>query len=175
MTRPTDAEVTNEIVQTHTRPFHIAQLFFQDAIANVSEGPSVSFNGSNFIGDTLEVRNVKFTEAGFQSAELTLYDYGSSAVSIVLNNQVAGRFCDLWLAYLKPDGQLANSPVLIIPGQLECREILDDRVVFDLNPRLSDTAFFPDVFVTKENGCTVLGKDGAVIYWGNDVFELTTE
>lgn len=175
MTRPVHASVESEVVKTHTRPFHLARLYFDNAIANVSEGPSVPYDGVNYIGDTLNVTNVVFDEKGFKSASLTLYDYGSSAISIVLNNQVARRPCDLLLAYADAAGVLVGTPALLVSGVLEYEDMTEDRVMFKVFSRSQSAMFFPDVYVTKDNGFTVLGKNGSVIYWGNDVYELTTE
>lgn len=175
MTRPVDVPIASEVTNTHTRPFHLARLFFKDAIANVSEGPSVPYDGVNYIGDTLKVSNIVFSEKGFDSAILTLYDYGSSAISIVLNNQIAGRSCELFLAYADEDGNLVGAPVMIVKGVLEYKDMTEDMVVLDLLQKSKSAVFFPDQYVTKENGFNVLGKNGSVIYWGNDVYELTTE
>lgn len=165
-------DVSTEIVKGHTRPCHIAEIGFDSQVYSyLSEGPSIDFNGNRYIGGTLEIRDISFSEKGFEKASMSLLDYGSSVISVALNNRIAGSPCTVYLAYQKDDGAI-TTPVELFSGFLEPDGIFDDRVQVELLQKGAKTRFFPNEFVDVDNGFNHSPKSGTVIVWGDEKIEL---
>jgi hypothetical protein len=179
MSRTVASNVQDEIVKQSVQAFHICKLEFSsadggDGPSYLSEGPEVSFGGQNYLTNSLNVGAMSWAQSGVQKAQITLVDDGlGSAIGLALRNQLADVPATLWLVYRDETGA-DTTPVMLVAGTLNPISITDSEVKMDILAVRVDAEFYPDQYCTKDNGFNYLPREGQVVDWGEEKFELVT-
>jgi hypothetical protein len=176
MSRTVPANVQTEIAKQSVQAFHICKLELPTSgNTHLSEGPQVTHAGQNYLEGTLSVGVLSWAETGVQKAQITLQDDGEGdMIGLALANQLADTPATLWLVYRDSSGS-DTTPVLLVQGTLNPISITDNEVKLEILAVRADASTYPDVYCTKDNGFNYLPKEGQVVEWGDEKFELVTE
>jgi len=174
MSRTLAGDVTSEVVKTATRPFHIAKLGFTSGDLFVSEGKAITYSSDSYVEGALRVGSLTWSSDGEQRADIALLDDGTgSTLSVALNNQIADTPVTVWLTYdTDPGGAGFATPTLLAKGVLNPTKITEDEVTMSITAYNVKDKGFPDQYVTKDNGFNYLMKEGDVVSWAGERYEI---
>lgn len=122
MTRALDGGTVAAVSAGHVPYLFFVQLDFSQALRVCSAGYNFDWNGATWLGlgslGSIEpIQEQASLEA--TGVRLTLTGVPTEYVAIMLAEQYQGRPCQIWLAPLREDLQLAASPVRLFSGRMD--------------------------------------------------------
>ena len=176
MSRTVNPNVQTEIVKQSVQAFHICELTLPTSGAvHLSEGPQVSYAADTYLEGSLKVGTLSWAETGVQKAQITLQDDGTGdMIALALDNQLADSPAVLYLMYRTSSGG-DTTPVKLVTGTLNPISITDNEVKLEILAVRASDSTYPDKYCTKDNGFNWLPKEGQIVEWGDEKFELVTD
>ncbi|PUB82372.1 MAG: hypothetical protein DBP02_15070 [gamma proteobacterium symbiont of Ctena orbiculata] len=167
--RNLSATVSTAVAQDSTTPVYLVELGYAPAIRLSTVG-DVSWNGQNWIDSGVEVRSIRQTKGGGQTASLRLLNHDNAYGALVLGNGIRDIPVDIYQLY-GSDPYAVDDAEHLFSGVISGVPSIDDYVTMTLVSDGVLTARTPRVQLSS-----FLGEDmpipGTRILWNGDSLVL---
>jgi len=165
------AKTAREAAMPVTRPRLVAQIDFSGAVLRVSTLGTVTWNSQTWVESAVDISGLDGTPVDQANVRLTFDNSSNAMSSLVLNSNVSGGNVEVY--YLYGDDPFADGDgVLAFKGVIDAVEEINEMVVvINAVSTSKNRSNVPNVVIGPPL-CNFLPKDGTVIYWGDETFNL---
>ena len=170
ITRSVDAGVLTEVINAHTRPFHLVKLVVPLGTHYYSEGPAMTFESQSYLEGRVCVKQLSWSGETGQTCEIRIYNETGEAATMFMANQFAEASITVYFVYRKADGSF-TVPVLYVVGGVETVQLTYTEVILQVTAAKFRSKYVPNAYV-GDAGFNHLPAEGNVVFWNNSQYVL---